>query len=164
MKIIETKSSSLLSIIIRWAFSSKGSHIAIVFDNDRWLVHSNLLGVNIRLFKSYFGKHKDTKIVDSIEYSLAPHQEEEVFQSLIERTSENEYDYPGFIYFAWRGLLFKLFKTPLPKKNRLGDSSMELCTEMVKKLPMWITGVQESVDLGITTPDKVMMILREVKK
>jgi hypothetical protein len=163
VKIIETKSSNILSKLIRWAFNSKGSHIAFVFDDDKWLVHSNLLGVNIRLFKAYMNHHSKTEIVESIEYDLTLDQEEEVFQTLISQCSEDSYDYPGFIYFAWRGLLYKLFDKELPLRNAWGKADMQLCTEMIFKLPPWITKLPEDIDLGMTTPDKAMIILKGAK-
>lgn len=161
MRIVETKSNSPLSCLIRWAFKSKGSHILFSFDNDRWVVHSNLLGVNIRLYKNFM---KSVTIVDELTYELSLEMEEQVFQSLLDQTSEDEYDYPGFFYFCWRALLFKLFNVPLPKKNEWGQAHMEICTEMIRKLPQWITNIPDDVDLGITVPDKAMTILREAKK
>lgn len=159
---IETKSHSILSIIIRWAFNSKGSHVLFSFDNDRWVVHSNLLGVNIRLFKNFM---KSVVVVDQIDYShLSLVEEEEIFQALLSDTSEESYDWPGFAYFIWRGFLFKLFKIPLPSKNAWGKSNMQLCTEMIGKLPKTLTNISEDIDLGITTPDKAMSILKEATK
>jgi hypothetical protein len=162
MRVIETKSNSILSIIIRWAFGSKGSHILFSFDSDRWVVHSNLLGVNIRLFKNFM---KHVEIVDQIEYKdLSLDDEEEIFQSLLTDTSEEPYDYPGFLYFIWRGFLFKAFGTKLPKTNAWGRSNMQLCTEMIGKLPKSLTKIPDDLDLGITTPDQAMQILKEATK
>lgn len=163
MKIIETKSTNLLSILIRWALNCKGSHIAFVFDNDTWLIHSNLIGVNIRLYNAFFKAHLNTQIVDQIEIHLEPQDEEEVFQALIQNTSEQSYDWPGFTYFAFRALAFKLFKIPLPRKNAWGRSNMQLCTEMIRQLPTWITNIDPMMDLGIVSPDRAMEILREAQ-
>jgi len=160
MKIIETKSHSILSILIRWAFGSKGSHILFSFDNDRWVVHSNLLGVNIRLFKNYI---KKCTIVDQLEYDMDPEAEEMIFQALLSETSEDDYDWPGFAYFTWRALLYKALHIPLPKRNAWGQAHMEICTEMIGRLPRWITDLPEGVDLGMTTPDEAMRILREAQ-
>lgn len=162
MRVIETKSNSILSIIIRWAFGSKGSHILFSFDKDEWVVHSNLLGVNIRLFKNFM---KHVEIVDQIEYAeLSLVEEEEIFQSLLSETSEEPYDWPGFAYFIWRGFLLKAFKIPLPKSNTWGRSNMQLCTEMIGKLPKYLTKIPDDLDLGITTPDRAMQILKEAIK
>lgn len=161
MKILESKSTSILSVMIRWAFNSKGSHILFAFDNDKWIVQSNLLGVNIRLYENYMAKRS---IVDVIVYDMSLDQEEAVFQALLKETSEDEYDYPGFAYFCWRALLYKFFKIGLPKKNSWGDAKMQLCTEMISRLPEWLTNIPQGVDLGITTPDMAMELLREAKK
>lgn len=162
MKIIEVKSHSILSVLIRWAFNSKGSHILFSFDNDKWVVHSNLIGVNIRLYENYM---KKVTIVDSIDYqNLGLEGEEAIFQGLLKETSEQPYDYPGFAYFTWRAMLYKLFKIPLPKKNKWGKAEMHICTEMIGRLPVWLTMVPKDIDLGITTPDMAMQILKEANK
>lgn len=108
---------------------------------------------------------KSVEVVDQIEYTdLTLDAEEEIFQSLLSNTSEDSYDWPGFYYFIWRGFLFKLFKIPLPNKNAWGKADMKLCTEMIGNLPIWLTKLPANIDLGITTPDLAMQILKEAQK
>lgn len=147
----------MLSRAIRWTFREPASHVALVFDNDLWLVQSNLLGMNIRIFRPFIKKHR---IIDSIEYSLDLQKEEELFQSVIHLTAEQEYDWPGFLYFSWRGVLFRFFGRPLPETNALGRDEMNLCTEMVGRLPEWLTGIPKGTDLGIMTPWRLRNMLR----
>jgi len=162
MRIIFTRNSSILSWAIRWTFREPSSHVALVFDEDRWLVQSNLLGVNIRLFEPFM-KKSGNEIVDSIEYSLTLDQEEELFQALLKRTSEQSYDWPGFAYFIFRGILYRMFGRPLPKKNAWGRADMQICTEMIREFPSWLVPGIDGVDLGITTPWTVRNILRGAK-
>lgn len=162
MKIISTESQKILSKLIKYFLKSKASHIAFVFD-DKWVVHSNLIGVNIRLLDPWI-KHNKIKVVEYINYDLTLLQEEQIFQAVIANTSEDDYDYLGFIYFAWRGILYRWFNQPLPKKNKWGKSNAYLCTEMVSQLPPWLTDIDPKLDLGMVTPDKLMRILRGARK
>lgn len=158
MRIIETRGTSILSRMIVWALGCKGSHILFSFDDDKWIVQSNLLGVNIRLYKNFM---KGVTIVDSVEYKLDLLEEESIFQALLEQTSEDEYDWPGFAYFCLCALRYKLFKINLPTTNAWGQAHMEICTEMIRRLPPWLTNLPTGLDLGITTPDQAMKILKE---
>lgn len=157
MRIIFTANRSLFSRVVRWTFREPASHVALVFDNDLWLVQSNLLGMNIRIFEPFIQNHS---IIDSLDYDLDLAHEEEIFQSVIRITAEQEYDWPGFIYFAWRGFLLRLFGLSLPEKNEFGRDRMNLCTEMVSYLPEWLTGISKGTDLGIMTPWKLRNLLR----
>lgn len=157
MRIIFTANNSILSKAIRWTFREPASHVALVFDNDKWLVHSNLLGVNIRLFLPFM---RGQRVVDSIAYSIPLEAEEQIFQAAIASTSELDYDWPGFFYFAWRGFLFRILGAPMPKHNPWGRASLQLCTEMVGRVPARITGIPEGLDLGIVTPWRLRNILR----
>jgi hypothetical protein len=164
MRVIGIKSKTILSRAICWLLDTDVSHIVFSFDNDKWLVHSNLIGVNLRLYKKFMIKH-DPEIIDVVRYdNLTLQQEEEVFQSLLEKTDEDGYDYLGFMYFAWRAILLKTFHVPLPDKNPYGRINMHLCTEMVNALPVWITRISNKIDFGITPPKKVIQILKEAKR
>ena len=70
MKISFTKNNSILSKLIRWVFDEPASHVIFSFDDDKWIIHSNLIGVNIRYY-SAFMKSGSTKIVDTLEYDLS---------------------------------------------------------------------------------------------
>lgn len=158
MRIISTESPKVLSKLIKYFLKTKSSHIAFIFD-EKWVVHSNLIGVNIRLLEPWL-KHNKIKVNASIRYNLTLLQEEQIFQSLIEKTSEDDYDYLGFLYFAWRGILYRWFNIPLPKQNAWGKSNAYLCTEMVSQLPNWLTNLDPNLDLGMITPDNLIKILQ----
>lgn len=45
-----------------------------------------------------------------------------------------KYDYPGILYFAWRFLLYLLFKVKFPKENKWATCSRYFCNELMGKL------------------------------
>lgn len=156
MKIVFTKNSSCVSKAIRWIFDEPVSHVAFVFD-DKWLVQSNLLGIGIEWLNRFL---KKSSIVDALDYPLTLEQEEEVFQALIAEEPNDGWDFPAGLYFAWRGLLFKWFKLPIPQTNPWNRKNLRLCTEMTSKLPRWLTKLPEGIDLGMVTPFGLLRILK----
>lgn len=160
MKIIWTKSTKPLSLLIRWVFNEPVSHVAFVFDH-KLVIHSNLLGVNLQWFNT-FKKH--CEIVYCKEYDLTLEQEEEIYQGLLDTYDGASYDWGAFIFLAYRGLLWRLFNIPIPNKNPWAHKGMFLCDELVTVLPPWLVELPNDVDFGIMTPYKVYNILKEQEK
>lgn len=150
IRLIWTKSNKPLSIGIRWCLDEPTSHFGIVFD-DKIVFHSNLLGVHLNSF--YYIK-KTSDIVYSRELELGLSVEEDIFQS-IEVTEGNGYDLKGFAYFTYRGLLYKIKKTPLPSFNPYGSHNEYLCTELASKLPGFLFKSGIKPDLAMTSPFKL---------
>lgn len=146
MTIAFTKSSSILSKLIRWCFDEPVSHVVFVFDS-KFVIHSNLLGVQFNWLKT-FKKHNEIIIKKDFELSLD--KEEEVYQGLLEKHDQEVYDFRAFLYFGYRALCYKFFKTPMPKTNKRNGSGY-LCTEMYGTLPEWLVPKIDK-DLSITTP------------
>jgi len=64
-----------------------------------------------------------------------------------------KYDYAGLFYFAWRIILLKLFKMPLPKKNKWHKMNKYFCTE--------ILSVFTEKDYQMSAPVQIMEELRD---
>lgn len=102
------------------------SHVAILV-NNRWVIeavvnggfrvipYSKWLEINQELYK--IAIHSDYTF-DKIKAK---------FKALIGK----KYDYAGVLYFAYRILLFVLFKLPIPKFNKLDRGNRYFCTEVV---------------------------------
>ncbi len=146
MTIAFTKSSSILSKLIRWCFNEPVSHVVFVFDS-KFVIHSNLLGVQFNWLKTF---KKTNEIVIKKEYELSLEKEEEIYQELLEKHDQDEYDFRAFWYFAYCALCYKFFKTPMPKVNKRNGKGY-LCTEMYENLPTWLVPKVDK-DLSITTP------------
>lgn len=146
MTVVFTRNSSVLSRLIRWAFDEPVSHVAFVFDS-KFVIHSNLLGVQFDWFKTF---SKKSEAVFYKDFDLTLENEEKVYQSLLERFDEDGYDYKAFVYFAWSALLSKMLKVPMPKNNKYNGRGF-LCTELYGALPSWLVPKVDQ-DLSITTP------------
>lgn len=159
MIIAFTKNSSILSKLIRWVFDEPCSHVVFVFD-DKFVIHSNLLGLQFNWFKSF---KKKNEIVAQIKLpELSTEKEEEVYQALLEEYDGSEYDFKAFWYFAFHALMFKLFKTPMPKLNPKNASGF-LCTEIYGTLPEWLVP-KLNEDLSIITPYQLYKSIDEALK
>lgn len=153
MIIAFTRNSSLFSKLIRWAFDEPVSHVVFVFDS-KFVIHSNLLGVQFDWFKTF---KKKNQILISKKLEMSLEQEETVYQGLLDGNDEEGYDFRAFWYFAYRALLYKAFKTPMPSKNKKNGAGF-LCTEMYGTLPEWLVPKVEA-DLSITTPYQLAKIM-----
>lgn len=159
MKLVWVKGHAPLSKAIMWALNEPVSHFAIVFDN-KIVFHSDLMGVRLAWLPSFLKTHEIVFEKDFPGTTLD--LEEEVYQSIITKFDGSSYDYKAFLYFTWRALLFKLFKTPIPHKNAWGTNSSFLCTEMAETLPDWIVPPKVSrEDLGITSPFGLWKLMSE---
>ena len=158
MKLIWTASSSPLSQLIRWALKEPVSHFAIVFD-DKIVFHSNLLGCHVEWFGTF---KKKCTVVYEVEYKLPLEVEESIYQQIISENDKKWYDYRAFAYFAWRALLFMLFKTPFPKVNKWNDGDSFLCTGLISKLPKeHFPGLCNITDSEMTSPYQAYLKLKK---
>lgn len=96
------------------------SHCAIKI--GPWVVHSTLLGPEIRTYKSFI---KKTEIVFRAPVEI----DEDKVIGLITRLDHRLYDYAALLYLALR-YVFRW----LPKANLWNTSGMYLCTELVTEL------------------------------
>lgn len=156
MKLIWTKSSKPLSILIRWGLTEPVSHFAIVFDN--FLVfQSNLLGVGLAVY-SDFVKH--CEVVYSVDVELPLQEEEAIYKSIIPLFVGRAYDWKAFAYFCYRGFLQKVFRIPIPKISPFNTNSnkTEICVELIKALPEWMVPPSlRSADMSILSPYTVYL-------
>lgn len=131
MKLIWTKNNLPLSVLIRWGLKEPVSHFAIVFD-DKIAFHSNLAGCNVEWF-SEFKKHSEVFL--EIDKYLPIEIEEKVYQSIIDKNVEKTYDFGAFLYFLWRGILFRFFGKQIPKLNKWSNNNQLICTGLASELP-----------------------------
>lgn len=144
--LIFTKNNTCLSRLIRWGLGEDVSHMGIVFDK-KVVFHSNLYGTHLKWLINFIKKND---IVHIIDVPLSLQEEEEIFLR-IPQYDEKWYDFGALFYFLWRGLLYKLFSTPIPKTNIFGHSDQFLCTELAKM-------IDPSLDnLEMTSPYQVYL-------
>lgn len=150
MKLIWVSGTLPLSKAIMWLLNEPVSHFAIVFD-EKIVFHSDLLGVKISWYATFLKTHTVVYEIDHTDAALD--LQEATYQSIISQYDGKNYDYGAFFYFAWRGLLKKLFNKPIPTKDPWGSKNGFLCTEMVQTLPDSIVPTDiKADDLSITSP------------
>jgi len=160
MKLIWTKSNLVLSNIIRWGLETDCSHFALVFNSPAGglMFESNLMGTHPKFFRN---AQKSFEIVHLIELNLPIEIEDRIWDRIVDKYDSRDYDYPGFFYFAWRGLLKKVFKIPFPKKNKWAKDNAFLCDEVYKCLIEENIVPDLNIDLAITPPHEIYEKLSE---
>lgn len=132
-----------------WGLDEPVSHFAVLFD-DKIVFHSDLTGVHISWYQTFLKTHT---VVFEKKLNLSLEKEEEIYQNIITKYDGDGYDYTGFLYFVWRGVLKKFFKKPMPLVNKWGSKKGFLCTEMVEVLPDEIIPPSiKSRDLSMVSP------------
>lgn len=155
MLLIWTKSSMPLSKAIRWLAGEPVSHFGVVFDKSL-VFHSNLYGAHLEWFDT-FKKH--CEIVYSMDIKgMTLEQEEAVYRSIVSRFDGYKYDFRAFFYFGWRLLMRKIFRKPLPAKNRWDNEKHLLCTEIASGFP---EPFLYKADSSITTPYALFKYYKE---
>lgn len=161
MKLIFTKSKEPLSVLIRWGLREPVSHFAIVLE-DKYVFHSNLLGTNLKWFDT-FSKH--CEVVYSIELPLNKDQEDVLWDNIVNQYDDCYYDFKAFMYFFWRGLLFRCFGKPFPRINPWGDEKSLLCTGLGRALPVDLFPQLLKVqDFEMISPFQLYKLLEDHKK
>lgn len=158
MKLIWTKSTLPLSLLIRYGLNEPVSHFGIVFDNGI-VFHSNLLGTHIEWYHT-FTKH--CTVVYEREYAMTLDGEEEIFQKILNTYDDMGYDFGAFGYFCYRALLYRTLGKPFPAKNDWQSSDKFLCTELATVLPDSVVSAKiKSQDLSIISPYRLYMEISE---
>ena len=155
MKLVFSKSTLPLSVLIRWGLNEPVSHFAIVFQPDNLLFQSNLLGAVL----DYYPRFLDAAtIVYSIDVPMDQDVENKIYMSAMDNFAGHGYGYTSFLYFTWRAFLFKCFKIPWPPKNVFNEAGDYLCVGLAQALdcdgsPTWLREVVKGIpDLEIISP------------
>jgi hypothetical protein len=125
LKVLFVKGNSLFSKFICWALEEPVSHVALMFDKT-FVVHSNLLGVNIDCVGHLRKSHQILFEVD-----VPVENEYDKLVQTVDLYEGKSYDYFALIYLGYRAILKKCFGLPFPLYNRLDSPDKFLCTEFV---------------------------------
>lgn len=156
-----TTNTGFFSSVCRWACDEDCTHFAVGFDlsQPKGLVfHSNIKGGSVD-FKLDFYQHN--KIIHKIGIAgLSLQTEEQIFQFLISKAYQKNYDKKGWSFFAIKILLKKVFKTPLPEVNEWQEEQKFLCTEIYKIIQQALPDKLPPIDkISITTPHQLYLEL-----
>lgn len=160
MKIVFTKNKLPLSWFIRWIFDEPVSHAAFLFDGDKWVFESNLVGTKVSWSKQW---KESQEIVHSLNYDLSLEQEEEIFQSLLNEDLNKGWDFKAALWLGFYGMRKKLLGMSFPTRNPLNSKKKLLCHEVVERLPEWVTGLKRGFESSAITPYLMYIFLRSQK-
>jgi hypothetical protein len=159
MKIVFTASDKILSKVIRWGLDEPCSHVVLVFDNEI-AFHSNLSGAHVDWWN---GMKNHLRVVDEIDLPMSLEEEESVYQGILKSAYGHSYDYLGFMFFVFRGLMYKFLKVPFPEDNKWKTSGADLCVEVLQYLPQRL-GIVTPKNISIISPHKLCLNLKEQLK
>jgi hypothetical protein len=164
IRMVGTTSNLAFSRLIRWGLGTDTTHVALIIDEFDMVYHSNIFGTHLELKRKFF---KQNKITCQVELPIAPDMEYEFIKLFTNSINPWAYDWWGLSYFAWRGLLRKLFRIPLPKRNKWQLNNCLLCVE-VGYMIAWaykaVTGkkiIGDKVDLSMTAPKDLINLVKE---
>lgn len=161
MKIFGTKNNLPFSWIIRKGLDQESSHIIFVFD-DSITTHSNPVGIHLVWFNS-FKKHNHLNWGLSI--ITTKEQDKEILAEIMDKHDQEPYDWPAFIYFAWRAFLKIVFKRPIPRLNKWASSHASLCVALPSKTPESFLGGLKEAHLEMVSPDELKaVIIKELQR
>lgn len=158
MRILFTKSDTILSKLIRNVTEEPISHCALEFNFSscyRYVVHSNIKG----LHKEPLCSFKETsEVVFALE-----RKENNFFQDvndfwklqrLLEKYPKAPYDFGAFLFLGASLFLRDRLNLPLPKSNLWQSSGMFLCTE-------WVSEFVNEKDDSMVTPYQLYLEIKD---
>ena len=137
VKIIFANGTSVISDIIRWCTDEPISHVALLLD-DKWVVHSNLRGVNLE----HIDHFKKSYSIYSITPPVTPTID--VDKELV-NSSFKYYDIFAIMWLGLRYVLKKATGLKIPKVNLWQVTGLFLCTE-------WVSFIMQGKEDSTITP------------
>lgn len=134
MKLIWTKSNSILSVLIRAITGEDCSHFAFVlYDNKpgEIMFESNLLGTHPAFYRTSLKTHQ---IVHEIIVPSSQETEDRVWDKLVEIYDGHPYDFLGALYLGLRTLLKRFLGMTMPIKNSWSRQDSFYCDEIYDAL------------------------------
>lgn len=165
MKLLWVKANKPGSRLIRWGLGTKSSHFAVCFDEDEEgggiVFHSYGKGPQMGWFGDFL-EHYEIVFALSFKSVLTLADEESIYKGIIKQYRKQWYDYAALAWWAWRVLLLKFFRQPLPEKNAWAINGFALCTAVsggIKWVSKWAE--EHNVDLEMVRTDDLYRGLLE---
>lgn len=154
MKLVWTKSTKPLSLLIRAITGQDCSHFAFVFNNRAKgvMFESNLLGTHIKFYES---SKPHFEIVHELNLDVPVPIEDAIWDVVVEKYDGKRYDIGGALYLGVRILMRRFLKIPLPKQNIWADPNAYFCDEVFEALHFIDSLPKIPVSNGLETPHDV---------
>lgn len=134
MKLLWVAADKPGSRLIRWGLDSDCSHFAVSFDEGSGLsrdggivFHSYGKGTQVVFLQKFLEFYTVVHALEPV-VEMTLEQEEAVYKAVLEHEADRDYDYPALAWFAWRGVLQKLFGWKVDGVNRWQRPEARLCT------------------------------------
>ena len=161
MRLVWTKSTLPLSVVIRAITGEDCSHFAFVFDSPGggMVFQANLLGCG----PEFFAKFKSAcTIVHEVTLDVPTEIEDQVWDLVVSNYDGKPYGYKSCIYLGYRILLRRIFGIPMPDKNPYVSSGAFFCDELYACLAP-IPGLPKfDVADGMKTPHDVWKAVKGI--
>lgn len=156
MRLIWTKSTLPLSVMIRAITGEDCSHFAFVFESKIGgeMFESNFLGTHIKFYKN---AQKHFTLVHQVKLDVPVETEDLIWSRVVDQYDDKPYDFGGMLYIGWRTILKRLFNIPKPLINKWQSTDKFYCDEIYDALK-GIPGLPElDVSGGMDTPYEVYL-------
>lgn len=157
MKLVWTKSNSVLSQVIRFICGQDCSHFSFVFESgSRGLMfESNLLGTHPTFYKTSLKNHS---VVHEKSLEIPIDVEDEIWDLMVQKYDGRSYDFGGAIFLGLSLAMERIFKMPRPQVNRWAKSDKYFCDEtydIFNSFPVYFPSID--VCRGMDTPHDVFV-------
>lgn len=163
MRILGTKNKYPFSWLIRKITGESISHIVVLFD-DLLCFHAKPQGTVTEWFEDF---RKKNEIVHNIGLPLGLVSEEQVFFTIIIGRKKRPYDWGAIFFQFYARMRHRLFKKPMPARNKWADPNKDFCLEVLHAVP-WDTlksGLQASFDvlpLEMMSPEEIILAIKKM--
>jgi|GEM_PF-3055818 len=158
MRIIISKSTLPLSVLIRGVLGSKASHFLIVFDSPAGglVFESNVLGTHPKFWKT---DQKTLTVIDELEVIMTSKQEDVIWDTVVDQMDGKGYDWGAFFYMGLAYIAHRLWGHNIPKVNKWAKPGTYVCLQVAQSLIPYFPQLQ-AVDVSMMTPDQLMALIK----
>lgn len=158
MKLLWTKSTLPLSLLIRSISGNDCSHFSLVlYENSPGPIvfEANLLGTHPSFLQTSMKSHT---VIHEKTVSLSQQQEDKIMDLIISTYDGKPYDFSGALYLGYRTLLKRWFNIPIPEINKWSKDGTYFCDELYSILE--IAGLPK-INTKMQTPHDVWIKLKD---
>ena len=159
MKLLWTKSSTPLSVLIRSVTGEPCSHFSFVFESAAkgLMFESNLFGTHPAFLQTAMKNHT---IVHEKALPITIEQEDLLWDVIVQKYDAKSYDFGGALYLGKAKLENRAFKTPIPIINAWASDDKYFCEEIVEILQL-IPGFPKIENPSMKTPEDLWQTLKD---
>lgn len=163
MKLIWTKTNTPFSAMIRFLTGDDCSHFAFVFESrsSGLMFESNLLGTHPKFYQTAL---KHCTVVHEMNVPLSIEEEDEVWDTIVEKYDNKPYDYLGAFYLGIRRFLTRVFGFKKMSVNVLAKRGSFFCNELYEVLCHIPEFPVIDVSSGLMTPHDLLIAIEESKR